>query len=178
MVRERFSAVAILVEIGAEMKIQIDTESLNENRWYEYVERFIFGGLITAITGVIAHKFGPETAGLFLAFPAIFPATATLVAKHEHENKQNADKPGARSGRAVASVDAAGTAMGTLGLIGFALFVWKVLPNHATTFVLIVATIIWLAISIGAWLFRKLAMPAIRRYRHRTASAEIPSYPR
>ncbi len=128
------------------MKIRLDTSSIKESRWYEYVERFVFGGIITAATGLIAKKFGPEVAGLFLAFPAIFPATATLIAKHEHEKKEQAGLPGARSGRAVAAVDSAGTAMGTLGLIAFGLFVWKLLPHHSAVLVLLVAIPIWLAL--------------------------------
>ena len=39
---------------------------------------FFFGGLITAVAGVIAQRFGPIIGGLFLAFPAIFPASATF----------------------------------------------------------------------------------------------------
>lgn len=144
------------------MKVQIDTTSLKENRWYEYVERFVFGGLITVATGLIAKKFGPETAGLFLAFPAIFPATATLVAKHELEKKEQAAMPGARSGRAVAAVDAAGTAMGTLGLIAFGVYVWKLLPQHSTVLVLLTAIPVWLAVVVAVWRFRH-SLPKIRR---------------
>jgi hypothetical protein len=36
---------------------------------------------MTAIPGWIASKYGPVVGGLFLAFPAIFPASATLVEK-------------------------------------------------------------------------------------------------
>ena len=61
------------------MKIGVNFSSLKEDRWYEYAERFLFGGIITAATGEIARTFGPAVAGLFLAFPAIFPATATLI---------------------------------------------------------------------------------------------------
>ena len=45
-------------------------------------------------TGIIAKKFGPGMGGLFLAFPAIFPARATLVEKHEKEKKQQAGMEG------------------------------------------------------------------------------------
>jgi FAD dependent oxidoreductase/Protein of unknown function (DUF3147) len=50
-------------------------------RWHEYLIRFVLGGLVTAATGAIASEFGPETGGLFLAFPAIFCASATLIEK-------------------------------------------------------------------------------------------------
>jgi len=61
------------------MKIHIDTSALNGTRWHEYALRFLAGGVITAVTGIIAKKFGPGVGGLFLAFPAIFPASATLI---------------------------------------------------------------------------------------------------
>ncbi len=137
------------------MKIGIDFSSIKQDRWYEYLERFFFGGLITAATGLIAKRFGPEMAGLFLAFPAIFPATCTLVEKHQQEKKEKAGKPGQRSGRAVASVDAAGAAMGSFGLIAFGLFVWRVLPQHSTWIVLLFATLIWFGVVAAVWIFRK-----------------------
>lgn len=137
------------------MKIRLDTSSLKESRWQEYVQRFVFGGIITVAAGLIARGFGPAAAGLFLAFPAIFPATATLIAKHEREKKERAGMPGARSGRAAAAVDAAGTAMGTLGLIAFGVFVWKLLPHHSTIFVLLTAVAVWFVVVVVAWFVRR-----------------------
>jgi len=37
---------------------------------------------MTVIAGLIAFRFGPVVGGLFLAFPAIFPASATLIERH------------------------------------------------------------------------------------------------
>jgi hypothetical protein len=37
------------------------------------------GGLVTVITGIVAKNWGPVIGGLFLAFPAIFPASATIA---------------------------------------------------------------------------------------------------
>ncbi len=54
----------------------------------DYAIRFLFGGLITVAAGIIAKRFGPGIGGLFLAFPAIFPASATLIEKHEKEKKE------------------------------------------------------------------------------------------
>jgi hypothetical protein len=44
--------------------------------------------------------------GLFLAFPAIFPASATLIEKHVRERKEKAGLPGARRGKEAAAFDA------------------------------------------------------------------------
>ena len=47
----------------------------------------MFGGTVTALAGIVAKRVGPETGGLFLVFPSIFPAAATLIEKHEKQNK-------------------------------------------------------------------------------------------
>ncbi len=147
------------------MKIGLDLASVKESRWYEYAVRFFFGGIITAATGEIARKFGPEIAGLFLAFPAIFPASGTMIEKHEREKKENVGMHGTRRGRALASVDAAGAAMGALGLIAFGAFVWKVLPQHSTWLVLGTATLLWLAIAVSVWALRKSIRKSPRKAR-------------
>ena len=69
------------------LKVRIDVSALGEIQWYEYGLRFLFGGAITVGAGLIAKRWGPELGGLFLAFPAIFPASATLVEKIEKEKK-------------------------------------------------------------------------------------------
>ena len=93
------------------MKIRLDTSVFGKTKWFEYAIRFVFGGLITAIAGVIARDFGPAIGGLFLAFPAIFPASATLIEKHEKQKKEKHGLDGAKRGRQAASLDAAGSAV-------------------------------------------------------------------
>jgi hypothetical protein len=137
------------------MKIELDRSSLRETRWYEYAVRFLFGGVMTVITGLIAKKFGPVVGGLFLAFPAILPASATLIEKHEKEKKQAAGLNGEKRGRQVASVDAAGAAMGTLGLFVFALIVRQFISEHNAWVVLLIATLVSISVSVLAWLIRK-----------------------
>jgi hypothetical protein len=110
------------------MRIKVDLSVIGQTRWYEYAIRFLFGGLITAVAGIIAKKFGPVIGGLFLAFPAIFPASATLIEKHEKEKKEERGLRGTRRGREAASVDAAGSAMGSVGLLVFASIVWQFAP--------------------------------------------------
>ena len=87
------------------MRIGIHPVALREAKWHEYAIRFFFGGLITVATGLIANKFGPAVGGLFLAFPAIFPATATLIASHEKEKKQCVGLDGTRRGRDAAALE-------------------------------------------------------------------------
>jgi hypothetical protein len=109
------------------------------------------------LAGIIANKFGPSIGGLFLAFPAIFPASATLIEKYEKQKKEKEGLRGTQRGRQAASVDAAGAAMGSIGLSVFALLVWQFLPRHSPWMVLTGATVAWLAVSVLIWQVRKRA---------------------
>jgi hypothetical protein len=137
------------------MRIKIDPSPLLKTRWYEFAVRFLFGGLITAIAGLIAKKFGPGVGGLFLAFPAIFPASATLIEKHEKQNKERAGLHGLVRGRKAAGVDAAGAAIGGLGLLIFAWLVKTLIVSHGTWPALTGATVSWAAVSLLLWQIRK-----------------------
>ena len=137
------------------MQIKVDPSVIGQTRLYEYVVRFLFGGLITAVAGIVAKKFGVGIGGLFLAFPAIFPASATLIEKHEKKKKEEEGLQGTQRGREAASVDAAGAAMGSIGLSVFALLVWQFLPRHSAWTVLTGATIAWLTVSVLIWYVRK-----------------------
>jgi len=145
------------------MKVHAGFSALRRTKWYEYAIRFLFGGIITAITGLIAKKFGPQVGGLFLAFPAIFPATATLLEKHEKQKKERKGLNGTKRGRLVAGVDAAGAAMGAGGLIVFALIVWKLLPGRSGSMVLAGATLAWVIVAVSIW----AAAEKLRQLQHK-----------
>jgi hypothetical protein len=146
-------ALVHLAEIA--MQIKVDFSVIGQTRWHEYAIRFLFGGLITAVAGIIAKKFGPGIGGLFLAFPAIFPASATLIEKHEKQKKEEEGLQGTQRGREAASVDAAGSAMGSAGLLVFASIVWQFVPRYSTWIVLMGATVAWLTVSVLIWQLRK-----------------------
>ena len=142
------------------MQIKVDTDTLKQTKWYECAIRFILGGAITVIAGLVAKKFGPAVGGLFLAFPAIFPASATLVEDHEEGKKQKEGMHGEeRRGRDAAALDAAGAAMGSLGLMLFALLVWQLLENHSAWLTLASALGVWFVSSCTVWF--------VREHRHR-----------
>jgi hypothetical protein len=138
------------------VNIGIDVHSLRRNHWNDYAIRFLFGGLITAFTGLIAKWYGPMVAGLFLAFPAILPASATLIEKHEIQRKHRSGLHGTARGRTIASVDAAGASMGSIGLVAFGLLAWKLLPHASAGLVLAFAALAWFAVSFAVWRIRKL----------------------
>ena len=134
------------------MKIQVDTEGLKNAKWYEYALRFLFGGAMTMVAGIIAKEFGPTVGGLFLAFPAIFPSGATLIDKHENEKKVRAGfEPGFRGKYAVA-LDAAGATMGAAGLMLFALLVFVLLSRDIpAAMALVSGAVLWLVASVAIW---------------------------
>jgi 4-hydroxybenzoate polyprenyltransferase len=137
------------------MILKIDPAGLKEAKWHEYVLRFVFGGLITAAAGAIGKKWGPVVAGLFLAFPAIFPASATLVEKHECERKQRKGLHGEQRGIDAAADDALGAAMGSVGLLGFGVICWLFIPGHSPVLVLVVAALAWFVTAVSIWILRE-----------------------
>ena len=138
------------------MRVSLDFSAFGRTRWYEYAVRFVFGGAITVVSGLLAKHYGPAFGGLFMAFPAIFPASATLVEKHEKEKKQRAGIFHTNRGRQAAALDAAGAAMGTIGLAVFAFIVWKLLPIWHPAVVLLCATGGWLVTSFVLWRIRRI----------------------
>jgi len=137
------------------MKVSADFSASKKTKWHEYAVRFLLGGSVTVIAGLLVQYYGPVFGGLFLAFPAILPASATLVDKHEREKKQRAGIQHTTRGRRVVGVDAAGAALGSLGLVTFAYIVWKLLPVWSVAGVFIAAVVAWLCVSCALWRLRK-----------------------
>jgi hypothetical protein len=133
------------------MLIRADLSAIRQTRWHEYMIRFAFGGAITAATGIVAEKWGPGVAGLFLAFPAIFPAAVTLIEGHEIRRKHKLGLHGTRRGREAAALDASGAARGSSGLFAFGLLVWWLLPGHSAPLVLLTATLLWFVTATLVW---------------------------
>ena len=138
------------------MRIRVNLASLKRTQWHEYVTRFLLGGVFTAITGLIAHFFGPVVGGLFLAFPAIFPSSATLIDKHQRDKKRRAGIARTIRGRLAAAIEARGATLGALALTAFALLVWKLLPSSNAAGILAAAFTLWLLLAVLLWRVRKL----------------------
>jgi hypothetical protein len=136
------------------MYVRARLSALRESHWYEFAIRFALGGLATVMTGVIAAVWGPVVGGLFLAFPAIMPATVTLVEKSERETKEKAGLRGSRRGCEVASLEAAGAALGSIGSMAFAAVIW--LTTRALTWrAFLLAGAAWIIVSLLFWRFRR-----------------------
>jgi hypothetical protein len=145
----------VLAFKGVTVIAKANFASLKDIKPHDYAIRFLFGGLCTVAAGLIAKRFGPGVGGLFLAFPAIFPAGASLLEKHEKEKKQKAGFEGTTRGRIAAGIDALGASIGCIGLAGFAAVLWLGLPHYNTVLVIVAATFAWLVLSVSFWLLVK-----------------------
>ena len=134
--------------------MRIKFSALRETQWHEYLIRFVLGGLVTAGTGAIASLFGPETGGLFLAFPAIFCASATLIEKHERERKHKSGLRGTRRGKEAAALDAAGATLGSFGLLAFGAAVW-LLAAYSAGLSLLAGSVAWVLVCVCLWSIRR-----------------------
>jgi hypothetical protein len=133
------------------MIVAVSSSGLKRGKWYEYLVRFALGGGVTVLAGILAKKFGPGFGGLFLAFPAILAASTTLVEKHERERKEQKGMGGMYRGRHAAGADAAGAAMGSFGLMAFAVIIWRLLPDHNSWLTIAAGTGLWAAVSAVVW---------------------------
>src|SRR6266403_200568 len=136
------------------MIVRFNPSALRQTHFYEYLVRFGLGGAMTLIAGLIAARFGPLVGGLFLAFPAIFPASATLIEKHVRERKEKVGLPGARRGKDAAALDAVGAALGSFGLAAFGLVIWLMIVSSPAR-ALLLAAASWLGVAILAWQMRR-----------------------
>jgi hypothetical protein len=154
------------------MIVKVSSSSLKDSHWHEYVVRFVLGGAVTVLTGLISSHFGASVGGLFLALPAIFCASSTLIEKHEERRKHQAGLRGRRRGQQAAALDAAGAALGSLGMTGFALVFW-LLVQWTTALAFAGALTVWCTVSVAAWwIWRHIHLS--RRARHAKAATFAP----
>jgi len=107
--------------------------------------RFAFGAGASTVAAIVGGVVGPTLGGAFLAFPAILPATLTLLEqKHGTED---------------AIHDQRGAVLGAIGLIAFALAGAFLFDRFAAAVVLLTASVAWVVVSVGIYL-------AVARYRH------------
>lgn len=104
----------------------------------ELALRFAFGAAISVLAGLVSIAFNPMVGGMCLAFPAILPATVTLMEKKE--------------GRPRAVADVEGAALGAAGLAAFAAVARLALAHMGALPALALATAAWLAASLLLYL--------------------------
>ena len=136
------------------MLVKLSSSGLKQTHWYEYGVRFLLGGLATVFTGVMGARLGVAVGGLFLALPAIFCASATLIESHERRAKEKAGLSGRRRGQQAAALDAAGASLGSIGLAAFAATFYALVAASVVG-AFAAAILIWAAVSVAAWWLRR-----------------------
>lgn len=126
-----------------------DASKIRDVRWWEYGVRFLVGGLISAAAAVLGDALGDKVGGAMLAFPAILPASLTLVGK--------------KDGRQMAEQHAEGAPFGGLGLVTFAAALWAA-ARPLAGWGLLVGLAAWTLAGVGGFeLWLRLQRPLLDR---------------
>jgi len=120
-------------------------QKLHDVKFSDLAIRFAFGAGVSTGAAVVGRSFGPAIGGMFLAFPAILPASLTLL-----EQKHGAE---------AAAHDARGAVLGSVGLVSFALVAALLFRRVSAAVVLAGATAGWVVVSLGLYL-------AVAAWRH------------
>ncbi|HZQ27096.1 MAG TPA: DUF3147 family protein [Acidimicrobiales bacterium] len=123
----------------------IDLAGLSDVRRRDVAIRFAFGAAVSMVAGLVAQAFGARVGGLFLAFPAILPATLTLIEQEESQAKAAHDDDGA--------------ILGAVGLMAFGAVGWWVTGHHGTAIGLAAAAGAWAVVSVALYLLSRAAFP-------------------
>ncbi|MDQ6712383.1 MAG: DUF3147 family protein [Candidatus Dormibacteraeota bacterium] len=121
--------------------VGFEWSKLSKAKPSEMLIRFAFGAGIALVAAIAGIVFGPKLGGLFLAFPAVLPATLTLIEKKE--------------GTAKAWADASGGVLGAFGLGAFAFTALHLLPTNPVL-ALLLALLVWLLVSGGLYFFFRM----------------------
>jgi len=120
-----------------EPEFGIRLDELGDASGASLLVRFCFGAAVSLVAGIVSLVLGAGAGGILLAFPAILPATLTLIEKEESER--------------AAEDDDVGAVMGATGLVAFALAAWLLLGRLPAAVALVVAAACWLAVAVGLY---------------------------
>ncbi|HKW07813.1 MAG TPA: DUF3147 family protein [Candidatus Dormibacteraeota bacterium] len=117
---------------------RVEPEKAKGQRFSAYALRFAFGCGIALLSGLVGMYFGPKVGGVLLGFPAVLPASLTLIQKRE--------------GKDEASIDSIGAVLGATAMIVFAVLVLLTVQRFGVVPSIGVALIVWLAVAVGLYL--------------------------
>lgn len=123
----------------------VDVRKLRDATARQMAVRFALGAAVSIVAGVISKSVGARFGGLFLAFPAILPASLTFV--EDKENRQMADR------------DATGAILGGLALVVFAAVGESLFHRRNSAVVLALALVAWLVCSFVLYTVMALIRP-------------------
>jgi len=117
--------------------VGIDVHAAGKSSRRELAVRFAFGFVVSVLVGLIALGGANRVAGLFLAFPAILPASLTLISRED--------------GREAAIGDAFGASLGGFGLCAFGATSYAMLGHVPVVVAELTALAVWLGVAIGGY---------------------------
>ncbi len=121
----------------AELIPSVEPAKVKTHTFGDYAIRFAFGALISLVAGLIGMALGPKAGGVLLGFPAILPASLTLIQKRE--------------GKEQASIDSIGAVLGAFAMIVFAVVVALTATRWGPAVSVLVALLVWLAVAVGLY---------------------------
>ena len=111
----------------------VDFGAIKRHKLSDYLTRFAFGAGISAAAAIVSAIFGAKVGGVLLAFPAIMPASLTLIEKAE--------------GRQKARINAYAAIMGSVALIAFAIVASLGFKHWSGVAALLLASAAWLVVA-------------------------------
>ena len=127
---------------------RFDLGAIKKHSFGDYATRFAFGAGISAAAAIVATVFGAKVGGVLLAFPAIMPASLTLIEK--------------KDGRHKAAINAYAAILGSVALIAFAIVASYAFKHFSGVVALLLAAAAWLFVAAVLyvsmlWLPRRLS---------------------
>lgn len=125
----RPGAVPVGAELLRAVRPRVSLGGLRQVRPREMLVRFALGAAVSVVAGIISQLAGSRLGGVFLAFPAILPASLTIL--QEKDGTRDADR------------DAIGAVLGGLGLVVFAAVAESLFVRDNPVVVLAAALAAW-----------------------------------
>lgn len=116
-------------------------DALRKLRVRDLTTRFVFGFVVSVLAGLVTLMAGDRAGGLFLAFPAILPASLTLINERE--------------GREEATVDVSGAVFGGIALASFAAVSWQLSGRTLLAITQTLAAVTWVGTAGALYLIAR-----------------------
>jgi hypothetical protein len=132
---------ALHVARNADNSVRFDSSAVAQCRPSELLIRFAFGFTVSVVAGLVSLGAGDRAGGMFLAFPAILPATLTLIER--------------KDGEAPAEGNAAGAMLGAVAMCAFAIVSWALLDVVPSVVAELLALAVWTVAAVSLFLLAR-----------------------